>query len=305
MCRRVLPLLLCAGLLAPAHSQPRLVEGFEGNAPLPEGWSVWNNASFPVSPLWNWAVRDTGTTPPGLVGLTTRAHAGARASGVSWWASLDTTGLDTTHQADAWLVTRGISLAPGDVLRFWASGGSPGFLDSLQVWYSALDSTPGGMLAGVRLGTIVWPAGSVFGSFAEHLYPLPLPASARAWVGFRYYMDCDMEGLYVHLDDVSVEAGSGVEEPAGGLPPGPRLGRSYPNPFNGSTTLEFRLSRREHVRLRVFDLLGREATVVLEGEEGPGLRRVPWDAGHLASGVYVVRLEAGGMVSEGKLILLR
>ncbi len=67
---------------------------------------------------------------------------------------------------------------------------------------------------------------------------------------------------------------------------------AYPNPSTGSVVIPFRLPSRQWVALRVYDLLGREVRVLLDGEVGAGLHEVRLDARGLAGGVYLVKMEA-------------
>jgi len=73
---------------------------------------------------------------------------------------------------------------------------------------------------------------------------------------------------------------------------------NYPNPFVGSTTIEFDLPEATDVRLEVFDLMGRTVTTLVDGLMDAGNHRTTWD-GTLstgqgaASGVYILRLKAG------------
>jgi len=70
------------------------------------------------------------------------------------------------------------------------------------------------------------------------------------------------------------------------------LFQNYPNSFNPSTTIEFTVPQREHVTLRLFDLLGREVAILVNEELHPGKYSVIFDAERLASGVYFYRLSA-------------
>jgi hypothetical protein len=89
--------------------------------------------------------------------------------------------------------------------------------------------------------------------------------------------------------------------------------QNYPNPFNGGTVLPFALGGRggiRHVALEVFDVAGRNVKTLFEGDLMPGNYTVTWDgtAGGgrpLASGVYLARLRAGGVMRTAPLILLR
>jgi hypothetical protein len=83
------------------------------------------------------------------------------------------------------------------------------------------------------------------------------------------------------------------------------LQANYPNPFNPSTTISYRLPARSHVMLKVFDVSGREIATLANGVEEPGYKSVPWDANGVVSGVYFYRLQAGDFVQTRKLLLLR
>jgi len=79
----------------------------------------------------------------------------------------------------------------------------------------------------------------------------------------------------------------------------------YPQPFNSGLAIEYRLARRGEVSLKLFDLAGREAGVIEEGMREAGDHSVRFDAGELASGIYWIRLEAGGLMSVRKAALVR
>jgi aminopeptidase N len=70
------------------------------------------------------------------------------------------------------------------------------------------------------------------------------------------------------------------------------LSQNYPNPFNPKTTLTFQLPTRSFVTLRVYDILGREISTLLNEQRGAGLYSIDWDSSSLPSGVYLYRLLA-------------
>ena len=83
------------------------------------------------------------------------------------------------------------------------------------------------------------------------------------------------------------------------------LDQNYPNPFNPSTTIRFTLSHRAQTTLTVFNLLGQQVSVLINGEVSAGSHAVTFDGSDLASGVYFYRIHAGDFVQTKKLMILR
>ncbi len=102
-----------------------------------------------------------------------------------------------------------------------------------------------------------------------------------------------------------ISAGRVNVEPNVELPAKLALKGNYPNPFNPVTTIEFALPQRSHVRLSVFDALGREVALLVDELHDGGTHHVAFVADGLPSGVYFARLEAEGVVQTGALTLLK
>lgn len=83
------------------------------------------------------------------------------------------------------------------------------------------------------------------------------------------------------------------------------LYQNHPNPFNPLTSIEYELPKASHVRITVYDLLGRELAVLVDGEKGRGRHEIVWDPGGTASGVYLYRIEAGDYSHARAMVLLR
>ena len=79
----------------------------------------------------------------------------------------------------------------------------------------------------------------------------------------------------------------------------------YPSPFNSRTTVRFGVDRPVRVRLLVYDLQGRQVCTLFDRTPEVGYHRVAWDAGRIPSGIYVLRLEAGGRRQTMKVALIR
>ena len=83
------------------------------------------------------------------------------------------------------------------------------------------------------------------------------------------------------------------------------LTQNYPNPFAARTTIEYVAARSGPVTLAVYDVLGREVAVLVDGVVPAGTHRVPFDASALPSGLYLYRLETDGATHTRRMTLLR
>ncbi len=83
------------------------------------------------------------------------------------------------------------------------------------------------------------------------------------------------------------------------------LSQNYPNPFNPTTQIRFGLSKPAHVKLVVYDVLGREVAVLANHDMGAGYHTVTWAAENLPSGVYIYRLTAGSFVQIKRMLFLK
>ena len=88
------------------------------------------------------------------------------------------------------------------------------------------------------------------------------------------------------------------------VPAGYVLESNYPNPFNPQTTIRFGMPESAQVRLVVFDVLGRQVRVLVDGVREAGTHEVVFDARALPSGTYLYRLEtpAGSFVQMMQLV---
>ncbi len=105
-----------------------------------------------------------------------------------------------------------------------------------------------------------------------------------------------------------VNSGDAVEENPGYLAAQFDLGQNYPNPFNPSTTIGYRVEGRGErvwVTLKVYDIIGREVATLVNERKQPGSYAVRFDAGGLASGVYLYRLTAGSFAESKKMVVVR
>jgi len=89
------------------------------------------------------------------------------------------------------------------------------------------------------------------------------------------------------------------------LPGSFRLLQNYPNPFNPATTIAYTLPENGHVRLSVFDVLGREVARLVDGARPAGNHQLSFDAGALPTGLYFYRINAGVFRQTRRMMLLK
>jgi hypothetical protein len=83
------------------------------------------------------------------------------------------------------------------------------------------------------------------------------------------------------------------------------LSQNYPNPFNPVTNIEFGIPESGLVNLTVYDLLGREAAVLVNESLKPGKYQVDFNASLLASGIYFYTITSGDFIETRKMILTK
>ncbi|MGE5315813.1 MAG: GLUG motif-containing protein [Acidobacteriota bacterium] len=83
------------------------------------------------------------------------------------------------------------------------------------------------------------------------------------------------------------------------------LAQNYPNPFNPSTTIGYQLPVSGKVKLVVYDILGKEAAVLVDEAQEAGTYRVQFDASRLSTGVYFCRLTSGAFSALRKMLLVK
>jgi 1,4-alpha-glucan branching enzyme len=93
--------------------------------------------------------------------------------------------------------------------------------------------------------------------------------------------------------------------PQESVPAGFSLEQNYPNPFNPTTKINYRLPVASRAMLVVYDLLGREAKVLVNEVQDSGGHSVTFDASSLSSGVYLCRLTAGSYIGTRKIVLVK
>lgn len=96
----------------------------------------------------------------------------------------------------------------------------------------------------------------------------------------------------------------GVQQISSLMPEKFSLYQNYPNPFNPSTSIRFDVAKTDVVKIRVFDLLGRE-TAFFSQELQPGTYKYEFNGSAVSSGVYFYRIESKYFTDTKKMILIK
>ena len=144
------------------------------------------------------------------------------------------------------------------------------------------------------------------GNFAEHHvdYRQVYSTVLRDWFGVSPIETASVIGKrYDLVKFVANPLATSAE--TDGVPEDFSLGQNFPNPFNPSTKIQFRLPQAGHVRLEVFSVDGKKVRTLMDERRAAGVHDASFDATGLPSGTYLYSLTAGGFTQTRKMSLLR
>ncbi|MCH7827164.1 MAG: ASPIC/UnbV domain-containing protein, partial [Bacteroidetes bacterium] len=98
---------------------------------------------------------------------------------------------------------------------------------------------------------------------------------------------------------------TGIDNITSSIPEDFQLRQNFPNPFNPSTQIQFSIKENSFVTLKVFDVLGKKITTLVNKELNSGVYNFKFNADNLTSGIYFYKLTAGKFTETKKMILLR
>ena len=83
------------------------------------------------------------------------------------------------------------------------------------------------------------------------------------------------------------------------------LDQNYPNPFNPSTRISYQLPTLSKVVLKVYDILGREVTTLVNREQNAGNYKIIFNSSNLSSGIYFYRIVSGVFTQTKKMMVIK
>ena len=106
----------------------------------------------------------------------------------------------------------------------------------------------------------------------------------------------DNDGSYEYSSEVLVDLGT---------PASFKLVQNYPNPFNPSTMISYHLPEASQVTLKIYDILGKEVSSLVNERQEAGMYNTSFDASKLTTGIYIARLSAGKYTKSIKMSLVK
>ena len=83
------------------------------------------------------------------------------------------------------------------------------------------------------------------------------------------------------------------------------LSQNFPNPFNPTTVISYSVPKTSRVVIKVFDIIGREITTLVDSKKEPGIYSTEFDGSSLSSGVYFLMMKADGFMKTQKMMLIK
>ncbi len=131
--------------------------------------------------------------------------------------------------------------------------------------------------------------------------------------GYFLYRTTDAGATWTKITAIRDSVYGGVtvvEEDERTVPDAFTLEQNFPNPFNGTTVIRFRIVQQAHVELSIYDLRGRLIRNMVSKILSPNSYQVLWDGADthdtvVASGTYLYRIVAGSFVASRELVLIK
>ena len=149
-------------------------------------------------------------------------------------------------------------------------------------------------------GSVVYPSDLPAKSFVDVVGSYASNEIAVNWNAPMAYLACAIEAIMAENGRAEGTAVQQREQTPSAMP----LLPSYPNPFNPSTTLRWRLEKAAFVDLSVYNVRGEKVVTLVSEQQSSGEHAVTWQP-HSAAGLYLVVLKAGDKVQRQKIMLVK
>ena len=98
---------------------------------------------------------------------------------------------------------------------------------------------------------------------------------------------------------------TGIFQYSNGTPKEFKLYNNYPNPFNPATIIKFDVPKKSFIKIKIYDITGKEISNLVNMEMEPGGYEISWNGTNYASGVYFYKIETGDYIKVMKMMLIK
>ena len=144
---------------------------------------------------------------------------------------------------------------------------------------------------------------SILAVFGHYNWTIPNTPSAQCLVRISEVDNAIVND--VSDNTFTIEDIVSVDDLKSGLPEEYDLYQSYPNPFNPSTTIKFSLPEAADVSLNIYNTLGEKIAQLVGSKLEAGCYSYQWNAGNVATGIYIYELRTDKFVSVKKMLLMK
>jgi hypothetical protein len=138
-------------------------------------------------------------------------------------------------------------------------------------------------------------------------YRWVIPSTMNTGSGFKIQIRSknDPSVLDTSNSSFNIDYASSIEANDNAIPSAYSLSQNYPNPFNPSTTIKFDLKESGLVLLKIYDVLGREVTTLLNEVKSAGSYSINFNASNITSGIYFYKIQSGSFSQIRKMVLIK
>jgi len=222
-----------------------------------------------------------------------------RVGGLFYW---DPSSNDSTKPgARLRRVTRYGSEFNNDQVQVFPSGASWGFNG---VGQSGIYSEGGEAIEFDTTGKSLWPQDYVVLNNTGNADAMVVASDNNGGAIIAFWTT--VGGIYAQHTGRMGKVGIITKVPTGrSIPSAFELDQNFPNPFNPATSIQYKIAGRNHVTLKIYDVLGREVATLVNGYVESGEYNVTFDAPRLSSGIYFYELRTGSFRSVKKMLLMK
>ncbi len=129
-----------------------------------------------------------------------------------------------------------------------------------------------------------------------YVYPYLFPGSGSCKVTASYQSTSITQDFGFQANPIGIQQISTIVKEFS-------LSQNYPNPFNPNTKIDFSIPKSDYVSLKIFDMLGREVSSLVNGQLAAGVYQVDFNSANLSSGLYFYSIRSGDYSKVKKMVL--